>query len=227
MVQATFIKSAVWPRNYPEDNGLLEIAVAGRSNVGKSSLINTLTNRKQLARVSNTPGRTQLLNFFLIDDAFILCDLPGFGYAKVPMAMKKQWGVMMERYLTEREPLRALLLLIDIRRSPGEWEREIIRLGSICGWGVIPVVTKLDKLSRNQRKPAIKKIAKELGLSTDQLIGTSSTLREGFDQLWLSIRKFTEVRLPEPPSSDPLPEEQIDEESDSVSLPPEINDRSN
>ena len=190
---ATFIKSAVWPNAYPPPEHYPEVAVAGRSNVGKSSLINALTNRKQLARVSNTPGRTQLLNFFLIDERYTLCDLPGFGYAKVPLEMKRQWGRMMELYLTTRDPLRVLLLLIDIRRTPGDWERDLVMLGSACGWGVIPVVTKADKLSRNKRKPAIKKIAQAVGLNTTQVIPCSSLNREGLNDVLAAIERFVEL----------------------------------
>ena len=195
---ATFVKSAVWPSAYPSPEHYPEVAVAGRSNVGKSSLINAITNRKQLARVSNTPGRTQLLNFFRIDDRYTLCDLPGFGYAKVPLEMKRQWGRMMELYLTTRAPLRVLLLLIDIRRTPGEWERDLVMLGSVCGWGVIPVVTKADKLSRNKRKPAIKKIASAIGLNQSQLISTSSLNREGLSEVLSAIERFVNIPYLDP-----------------------------
>ena len=190
---ATFIKSAVWPKAYPEPESYPEIAVAGRSNVGKSSLINKLTGRKQLARVSNTPGRTQLLNFFLINERFTLCDLPGFGYAKVPLSIKKQWGQMLELYLTRREPLRALLILMDIRRTPGEWERNLVTLGSAYGWGIIPIVTKADKLSRSQQKPAIQKIAKTIGLNAKQVIPCSSLNGNGMIDVWRAIQAYVDT----------------------------------
>ena len=201
---ATFVKSAVWPRAYPDPEHYPEIAVAGRSNVGKSSLINRLTQRKQLARVSNTPGRTQLLNFFLINEQFTLCDLPGFGYAKVPLSVKKQWGQMMELYLTQRDPLRALLILMDIRRTPGDWERELVTLGSACGWGVIPVVTKADKLSRSQQKPAIAKIAKSIGLSSKQVVPCSSLSGEGMDDVWRAMQRYVEIPYQAPISDEEL-----------------------
>ena len=195
MVQATFIKSAVWPKDYPQttsSQGTLypELAVAGRSNVGKSSLINALTNHRHLAKVSGTPGRTQVLNFFLINEHFVLCDLPGFGYAKVPLEMKRQWGEMMERYFTTREPLRALLLLMDSRRDPGDWERSLAAMGSEFGWGIIPVVTKIDKLSRSERKPAIERIARGIGVEARQIVPCSSSSREGLEQLWATLERF-------------------------------------
>ena len=119
-----FLKSASRLSESPDTGSLPELAIAGRSNVGKSSLINRLVNRRQLARVSNTPGRTQLLNFFRVNDAFVLCDLPGYGYAKVPWELRSSWGDMIGGYLERRTPLRALLLLVDCRREPGQWERE-------------------------------------------------------------------------------------------------------
>jgi|GEM_PF-181815 len=198
-MQATFLKSAVWPKDYPETYGRWEIAVAGRSNVGKSSLINALTNHRHLAKVSSTPGRTQLLNFFLINEHFVLCDLPGFGYAKVPLEMKRQWGQMMSRYFSEREPLKGLLVLLDARREPGDWERELVALGSEYGWGIIPVVTKVDKLARSQRKPTFESIATALGLEASQLFGWSAVNREGYEELWAAIERIAGEKEGLPP----------------------------
>jgi len=185
-----FIKSATAPADYPQV-GLPEIAVAGRSNVGKSSLINRLVNRKRIARVSNTPGRTQLLNFFRVDD-FVLCDLPGYGYAKVPRAIRAAWGPMIETYLREREPLRALLLLVDIRRDPGEWEAQLVGWLSAHGRAVVPVITKTDKLSSSKRWPAISRVARGLGFPRDRVIPFSSVTGEGLDLLWPAIWRATE-----------------------------------
>jgi GTP-binding protein len=121
IVSAEFIKSAAEPSHYP-DVALPEIAFAGRSNVGKSSLINTLTSKKNLARTSSTPGCTQLINFFAINDQLSFVDLPGYGFAKVPEAVRKNWKPMIEKYLTERKNLRLVILIVDIRRDPSAEE---------------------------------------------------------------------------------------------------------
>ena len=117
---AEFIKSAIKPGHYPPD-GLPEIAFGGRSNVGKSTLINTLLNRKHLVKTSSTPGRTQLINFFLINSEFYLVDLPGYGYAKVPLRIRKQWGPMVETYLARRSNLRGVVFLLDIIMIVVRW----------------------------------------------------------------------------------------------------------
>ncbi|MCB9538953.1 MAG: YihA family ribosome biogenesis GTP-binding protein [Myxococcales bacterium] len=179
-----FVKSAVHPKDFPDLEGLPEVAIAGRSNVGKSSLINGLVNRKRLAKVSSTPGRTQLLNFFVVNEAFALCDLPGYGYAKVPLEVRRQWGPMIETYLAEREALRGLLLLVDARREPGDWEQNLIGWCSHHGIAVVPVVTKIDKLSPSKRQPALAQVARGLGLSARQVVGWSATSGEGLEHLW-------------------------------------------
>ncbi|MGK0361893.1 MAG: GTP-binding protein [Bradymonadia bacterium] len=181
-----FIKSAANPIHFPETL-LPEIAIAGRSNVGKSSLINKLVNRRRIARVSNTPGRTQLLNFFVVNDAFTICDLPGYGYAKVPRALKATWGKMIETYLLEREPLRALILLMDVRRTPGDFETDLIHWCSHHGHAVLPVVTKVDKLSKSKRGLAVRGIANKLGFQPRSVIGWSAVTGEGLDPLWRGV----------------------------------------
>src|SRR5512142_71420 len=131
-----FIKSATKPANYPVAS-LPEIAFAGRSNVGKSSLINVLVNRKNLVRTSSTPGRTQLINFFTVNGEFTLVDLPGYGFAKVPLSVKKGWGPMVETYLSTRENLRGVVLILDIRRVPGAEERQM--LDWLRAYGIPPL----------------------------------------------------------------------------------------
>ena len=160
ITSAQFIKSAVWPPQYPPAT-MPEIAFVGRSNVGKSSLINTLVGRKNLAKTSNTPGRTQLINFFTINEKISFVDLPGYGFAKVPQSVKKDWGDMMEAYLRERQSLCLVIFILDIRRDPSDDDV------SLRDWLMhyrIPylyILTKSDKLSNNQaiaRKRAIEKI---------------------------------------------------------------------
>lgn len=186
-----FIKSAVRPADYPDEGGKPEIAVAGRSNVGKSSLINGLVNRRRLAKVSGTPGRTQLLNFFRVNDAFVLCDLPGYGYARVPESVRRSWGPMVETYLSTRDTLRAILLLVDARREPGDWEAQLVGAASAHGRAVIPVVTKIDKLPPSKRELAIARVARRLGFPRRQVIGWSALTGEGLEALWERVVRFT------------------------------------
>lgn len=188
----SFIKSAVHAKDYPDTDPLPEIAIAGRSNVGKSSLINGLVNRRRLARVSNTPGRTQLLNFFLVNEQFTLCDLPGYGFAKVPEAVQAAWGPMVEGYLERRDSLRALLLLVDVRRDPGDMELQLVQAASLYGRAVIPVATKMDKLSASKRKPALARVARGLGVSPRRLIGWSALNGEGLEPLWRAVVRHAE-----------------------------------
>ena len=197
-----FVKSGTRPEHYPEPE-LPEIAVAGRSNVGKSSLINRMVNRRRLAKVSNTPGRTQLLNFFVINGEFMLCDLPGYGYAKVPRSVQVGWGAMIERYLVGRSSLRALLVLVDCRREPGEWERELVAFCLRHGRAVIPVATKVDKLPVSQRKPALARLSQQLGLGRRGLIGWSAATGEGLEPLWQAIQRHIAPLSPAELAADP------------------------
>jgi len=183
---AEFVKSATRPGNYPEDR-LPEIAFAGRSNVGKSSLVNTLVGRKKLVRTSSTPGRTQLLNFFAINGQFTLVDLPGYGFAKVPLAIKKEWGPMVRTYLQVRDNLRALVILFDIRRVPREEDIQLLDWLEEFGVPTIPVVTKADKVSRNQRRKHLQAIAAATGLPLDAFSVFSALSREGRDEIWERI----------------------------------------
>ncbi|OQY07097.1 MAG: YihA family ribosome biogenesis GTP-binding protein [Desulfobacteraceae bacterium 4572_123] len=158
---AEFIKSAVKPSHYPLAN-LPEIAFAGRSNVGKSSLINTLVNRKRLVKTSSTPGRTQLINFFDINETFSFVDLPGYGYAKVPAHIRKNWGPMIETFLTTRKTLKGVTLIMDIRRTPRREEMDFIGWLDHLNIPKILVVTKADKLSKTKQTRQLALIAETL-----------------------------------------------------------------
>ena len=181
-----FIKSAVKPKHYPAD-GLPEIAFAGRSNVGKSSLINTLLNRKRLVKTSRTPGRTQLINFFLINKTFSFVDLPGYGYANVPASVRKSWGPMVETYLSTRQVLRGVVLIMDIRRTPGLQETNFIEWLHHYNNPSILVLTKVDKLSKTNRIKQRRANANALGVDVDDLILFSAKSRQGKDAVWGAI----------------------------------------
>jgi GTP-binding protein len=183
---AEFVTSAVKPDQYPVKD-LPEVAFGGRSNVGKSSLINTLVNRKRLVKTSSTPGRTQLINFFIVNDALSLVDLPGYGYAKVPVAVRKKWGPMVETYLSGRANLKTLVLLMDIRRAPGPEELNFLDWLDHYGIGVIPVLTKCDKLSKTGQARQNRLAAETLGLPASQFIRFSAKTRSGRDELWRRI----------------------------------------
>ena len=184
-----FIKSATKPAQYPESD-LPEIAFAGRSNVGKSSLINVLVNRKKLVRTSSTPGRTQLINFFDVNEAFTLVDLPGYGFAKVPLDVKRQWGPMMETYLSSRANLQCVVLILDIRRIPRDEDLQMLTWLRTFSVPPLLVVTKCDKVSKNERERQMGLIAKELGVSKSELIPFSALSREGLDEIWIRIEKL-------------------------------------
>lgn len=160
---AKFKTTAVSAKNYPvlkTDSGELmpEIAVAGRSNVGKSSLLNHLFHTKDLVRTSSTPGKTQAINFFTVDDRIAFADLPGYGYAQVPVAVRKQWGPMVQEYLQKREQLKLILFLFDIRRMPNDEDREFLEWAAYHNKSMILVLTKVDKVTRNEKVANTKKI---------------------------------------------------------------------
>ena len=181
-----FIKSATRPAHYPEGD-LPEIAFAGRSNVGKSSLVNVLVNRKNLVRTSSTPGRTQLINFFQVNDDFMLVDLPGYGYAKVPLAVKKDWRPMMETYLSKRRNLRGVVLILDIRRTPVEEDLQMLAWLRAFSIAPIIVVTKCDKVSKNERAKQSAIIMARMGLEKGDLNFFSALSKEGKDGIWARI----------------------------------------
>ncbi|MCF8050357.1 MAG: ribosome biogenesis GTP-binding protein YihA/YsxC [Desulfobacterales bacterium] len=192
---AEFIKSAVKPTEYPPPQ-LPEIAFAGRSNVGKSSLINTLVNRKRLVKTSNTPGRTRLLNFFAVNGRIGFVDLPGYGYAKVPKTVRQRWGPMVEAYLSERGCLRGVVLLIDLRRDPGSEEINLLHWLADRTLPVRIVLTKADKLSKSRQKLRRQKIAAALRISASELILFSAKTRAGRDDLWREILSMADEAQP-------------------------------
>ena len=167
------------------ENTLPEIAFVGKSNVGKSSLINGLMNRKSFARTSATPGKTQTINFYNINQELYLVDLPGYGYAKVSEQEKKKWGQMIERYLHQSKQLRAVFLLIDIRHAPSANDKMMYDWILSQGYHPIIIATKLDKLKRSQVQKQIKVVRQGLGLSKDSiLIPFSAVTKQGRDEIW-------------------------------------------
>jgi GTP-binding protein len=184
ITSAKFVKSAVWPPQYPPAI-LPEIAFVGRSNVGKSSLINTLVGRKNLAKTSNTPGRTQLINFFTINEKISFVDLPGYGFAKVSQSVKKDWGDMIEAYLRERQSLCLVVLILDIRRDPSEDDLSLRDWLSHYCIPFLYILTKADKLSNNQAIARKRAIEKTLGISADKKpILFSAITQKGKDDIW-------------------------------------------
>ena len=182
---ARFVKSAIQPDDFPRDQRP-EIAFCGRSNIGKSSLLNTLTDAHGLARTSSSPGRTQTINFFLINDRIYFVDLPGYGYAKVPKAVKEKWGVMIEGYLRDRDQLKLALMLVDSRMRPMESD---VMMKEWLDHHAIPnavVLTKIDKISRNQLNQALRTGAQTL--KTKEIIPFSAVTRSGKDQILARIR---------------------------------------
>ena len=171
------------------ENELPEIAFAGKSNVGKSSLINGLLNRKSLARTSSSPGKTQTINFYNINKELYFVDLPGYGYAKVSMEIRNKWGKMIEKYLHTSKQLKTVFLLIDIRHAPGE--NDITMYDWIVANGYRPVIiaTKLDKIKRSQKDKCIKIIKEKLNLTSDtKIIPFSAVSKQGKEDIWNLIQ---------------------------------------
>jgi GTP-binding protein len=191
-MDAAFLKSAFQESHYPPPDKS-EVAFAGRSNVGKSSLLNILVNRKNLARTSSTPGRTQALNFFLVDGRFYFVDLPGYGYARVSLEVKKSWRVMVGTYLRNRPNLKAVVVILDLRRDLEEEDRALIEWLEQEGKNVIAVLTKVDKLTRGERQSRVRQMEKDLsGVVSAKPILFSAKTGEGRKEIWdrlLSLMK--------------------------------------
>ena len=187
---AEIVISAVAPEQYPKTK-LPEIALAGRSNVGKSSFINTLINRKSLARTSSKPGKTQTLNFYLIEDALHFVDVPGYGYAKVSKTERAKWGQMIETYITQREQLQAVVSLVDMRHDPTADDIQMYEFLKYYEIPVIVVATKADKIKGNQWNKHEANIKKKLNFDPeDDFIVFSSETKDGKDKAWAAIEKY-------------------------------------
>lgn len=170
------------------ENSCPEIAFAGKSNVGKSSLINALIMRKAFARTSSQPGKTQTINFYKVNDAFYYVDLPGYGYAKVSMTEREKWGKMIEKYLNTSKQLKAVLLLIDIRHEPSANDRNMYEWIQYNGYEPIIIATKLDKINRSQVQKHVKMIREGLGAKKETtIIPFSAETMQGREELWQLI----------------------------------------
>ena len=181
---------AVKRSQYPEDN-VPEIAFAGRSNVGKSSLLNLLTNRKSLARVSGAPGKTRTINFYRINDEFRIVDLPGYGYAKISKSIYENWGDMMEEYFQNRQGLKKVVQLVDIRHAPSAQDVQMYEYLKHYVLDGLVVATKADKISRNQMNKNISVIRKALGMKPeDKVIACSALKKTGQDELLDEIERL-------------------------------------
>lgn len=195
--------TAVKPDQYPVSE-MPEIALVGRSNVGKSSIINTLLNRRGLARISSSPGKTRGINFYNIDDTLYFVDLPGYGFAKVSKEERASWGRMIETYLNKRKQLKMVLMLVDIRHQPTADDRMMYDWITGMGLPHLVVATKMDKISRGQVQGRLSDIRKTLGIKAGVgLIAYSSETRQGRDQVWKEVEQaITEQAVIAPPAAD-------------------------
>lgn len=190
---ADIVISAVSPKQYPEVE-IPEIALAGRSNVGKSSFINTLINRKNLARTSSKPGKTQTLNFYIIEDKFHFVDVPGYGYAKVSKSERAKWGQMIETYLTQREQLRAVICLVDIRHKPSQEDIQMYQFLKYYDIPAIVVATKADKVPKGKWNKHESIVKKALDFdNNDDFVLFSSETKKGKEEAWAVIEEFLDL----------------------------------
>ena len=175
------------------ENQLPEVAFAGKSNVGKSSLINALMNRKSLARTSGQPGKTQTINFYNLNDQIYLVDLPGYGYAKTAKRERELWGEMIERYLHTSDVLRAVFLLVDIRHAPSENDRQMFDWMKYMGFDPVVIATKLDKIKRSQTEKQLKILRTGLGVKPGtKMLPFSALTKQGRDEIWAVMDEILE-----------------------------------
>ncbi len=186
---AAFVTSAVKPNGYPPPT-MPEIAFAGRSNVGKSTLINALVGVRKLAKVGQKPGKTRLINFFNIDDRFMLVDLPGYGWAKVSKSEQEAWGRMIETYLGKRDNLACVVILVDLRRGVLEMDRQLIDYLDAVHKPYLLVFTKADKLKGNVRRDQIRAVSREIDLPIEQMLVTSAEKKHGLAAVWEALGKY-------------------------------------
>ena len=195
VTSAKFVKVTLRSKDYPKDRKS-EFAFLGRSNVGKSSLMNALLGKKRLAKTSSTPGKTQTINFFEVNGQFYFVDLPGYGFAKVPRKVKAKWGRVVNEYLEEREPLRLVVLLIDSRHKPSVHDHEVLEFLDRVEVPTVLVATKIDKLKRSERKRNLERIREALALSEDALILPFSVVTgEGKKELWSVIEELLSEKV--------------------------------
>lgn len=185
---AEFVISAAAPHQFPHPF-LPEVAFAGKSNVGKSSLINSLLNRKNLVKTSATPGKTRLINFFKINEIFHLVDLPGYGFAKVPLAVKAQWEALVNAYLDQRQALRGVVMIVDVRHPPAELDLLMKGMLEHTGQPYLIVANKSDKLSKSQLSKRLRELRSELGLSSPPL-AYSAQDHTGRPELWRHVQNW-------------------------------------
>jgi len=187
-----FIGGMAEKHGWRPDSSLPEVAFAGRSNVGKSSLLNTLVRRKSFARVSRTPGRTREINFFRVNNTFVLVDLPGYGYARISKAKKAEWRPMIESYLRRTTQLRGLVLLLDIRREPSDDDRAMLDFLAELGVPTIVALTKADKLTKTDAREKVAEVSRMLALEPDQVIQFSAQSGDGRVELLEAITQLVE-----------------------------------
>jgi GTP-binding protein len=187
-----FIGGMAEKHGWRPESSLPEVAFAGRSNVGKSSLLNALVRRKSFARVSRTPGRTREINFFRVNNTYVLVDLPGYGYARISKAKKAEWRPMIESYLRRTTQLRGIVLLLDIRREPSEDDRAMLDFLAELGVPTIIALTKADKLTKSDAREKVAKVSRMLALEPDQVIQFSAHSGEGRVELLEAITQIVE-----------------------------------